>query len=109
LIHTHVEQYIIPLLNTYVCEKQLYTVANNDVCNYGLLEESYIGGLELLEDSDTASSQDDCEFSVQIGTMLKVDGALEEAALCLQHAESFTICPTFHDGSEQGLKTLVPV
>jgi hypothetical protein len=90
LVHTQVEQYVIPLLNAYVRDKQLHTIANNAVRIYGLLEELYIGGLELLEDSDTTSSQDDCGFSVQVGTLPEVDGALEEAALCLQHAESYT-------------------
>ena len=89
LVHTHVEQYVIPLLNQYVRDKQLHTIASNAQRIYGLLEERYISGLELLEDSDVASSQDDCGFSVQVGTMSQVDGALEEAALCLQHAESY--------------------
>lgn len=90
LVHTHVERYVIPLLNAYVRDKQLHTIANNAQRIYGMLEERYIGGLESLDDSDATSSQDDCGFSVQVGTLPEVDGALEEAALCLQHAESYT-------------------
>ncbi|KAL3908410.1 MAG: hypothetical protein SGILL_008492 [Bacillariaceae sp.] len=33
---------------------------------------------------------DDAGFSTQVGTLADVDASLEEAALCLQHAESYT-------------------
>ena len=39
---------------------------------------------------DGGGSQDDAGFSTEVGTLADVDASLEEAALCLQHAESYT-------------------
>ena len=44
------------------------------------------GGGGMAHDSDL----DDCGFAEQVGTLADVDAAMEEAALCLQHAESYT-------------------
>jgi hypothetical protein len=44
-----------------------------------------------MSEGDDAEENDDPEFLSQVSTLLDVDVAMEEAALCLQHAESYTI------------------
>lgn len=89
LVHSSVETHVIPLLQQYVRDHQLHTIANHAQRIYTELEERYIGGmLQILSEED--SQEDDCGFSTQVGTLPQVDAALEEAALCLQHAESYT-------------------
>jgi hypothetical protein len=83
LVHAQVEVYVIPLLSQYIRDSQLHTISHHAQEIYPKLEEKLIGGLQ--DDDD-----DDAGFGTLVGTMSQVNGALEEAALLLQHAESYT-------------------
>ena len=92
LIHVQVEQAVIPLFHFYFQDRQLNAVARNSQRIYSLLEERYVGRLDSLISSGEESltnDMDDCGFRMEVGTLADVDGAMEEAALCLQHAESY--------------------
>lgn len=91
LVHAQVEQHVVPLFHLYVSDRQLNVVARNSQRIYNLLEDKYVGSHTNLEEesSSLTMDMDDCGFSVEVGGLSDVDGALEEAALCLQHAESF--------------------
>jgi hypothetical protein len=99
LVHVQVEQGVGPIFQTFVDERQLNLVARNAQRIYALLEARYSGrsGMDVLgqDDSDVGGSgsltedMDDCGFSVEVGTLADVDAAMEEAALCLQHTESY--------------------
>ena len=85
LVHVQVEQTVGPLFQAYIRSRQLGTCAQNSHRIYSLLEERY-SGLATADDTDEL---DDCGFSNEVGTLADVDTAMEEAALCLQHAESY--------------------
>jgi hypothetical protein len=92
LIHVQVEQAVIPLFHFYFQDRQLNAVARNSQRIYSLLEERYVGRLDSLlssGDESLTNDMDDCGFRMEVGTLADVDGAMEEAALCLQHAESY--------------------
>jgi hypothetical protein len=89
LIHAQVEQAVSPLFQAYSESRQLSTSARNSQHIYALLEERYNGRQDFTsQDADT--DLDDCGFSSQVGSLSDVDSSMEEAALCLQHAESYT-------------------
>ena len=92
LVHVQVEQAVVPLFQYYIQDRQLTTVARNAQRIYSLLEERYVGRLDAVAGTDESltSELDDCGFSMEVGTLADVDGAMEEAALCLQHAESYS-------------------
>ena len=87
LIHIQVEKAVQPLFQAYIKSRQLGTCANNSQRIYGVLEERYSSG--MLNDGDD-EERDDAGFSQEVGSLADVDRAMEEAALCLQHAESYT-------------------
>jgi uncharacterized membrane protein YgcG len=88
LVHVQVEQAVQPLFDNYVQSRQLAHCSNQAQLIYGLLEERYSGGgLVVVDDDD---DHDDCGFSSQVGSLADVDASMEEAALCLQHGESYT-------------------
>ena len=93
LIHVQVEQAVGPLFQTYISDRQLNTSAESAQEVYSLLEERYAGRGEFggHHSGDTSDQLDmeDCGFSVHVGTLADVDSAMEEAALCIQHAESY--------------------
>jgi hypothetical protein len=92
LVHAQVEQVAIPLFQFYFQDRQLPVVARNSQRIYSLLEDRYVGRLDSLASSTEESltqDMDDCGFRMEVGTLADVDGAMEEAALCLQHAESY--------------------
>lgn len=92
LVHVQVEHAVVPLFQFYIQDRQLHVVARNSQRIYQLLEERYVGRLDSIaatEDSLT-NDMDDCGFSMEVGSLADVDGAMEEAALCLQHAESYS-------------------
>ena len=90
LVHILVEQAIIPLFQFYVSDRQLNVVARTSQRIYQLLEEKYVGRLDAMtQEGSLTQDMDDCGFEVEIGSLADVDGAMEEAALCLQHAESY--------------------
>lgn len=96
LIHFQVEKFAIPLFQQYARDRNLQSVARNAHHVYDILEDRYAGGTDSLvndganDDEDAAGSGNDCGFSVEVGSMADVDAAMEEVALCLQHAESYT-------------------
>jgi conserved oligomeric Golgi complex subunit 4 len=90
LVHIQVEQAIVPLFQYYVSDRQLNVVARTSQRIYQLLEEKYVGRLDAMtQEGPLTQDMDDCGFEVEIGSLADVDGAMEEAALCLQHAESY--------------------
>ena len=91
LIHVQVEQAVGPLFQTYISDRQLSTSAENSQRIYSMLEERYGGRGEFggHHGGDGQSDVEDCGFSVHVGTLADVDSAMEEAALCIQHAESY--------------------
>lgn len=91
LVHVQVEQAVIPLFHFYFQDRQLPVVAKNSQRIYSLLEERYVGRIDSLSSADESltNDMDDCGFRMEVGTLADVDGAMEEAALCLQHAESY--------------------
>jgi hypothetical protein len=103
LVHVQVEQAVGPLFQAYLQSRQLATSSRNAQQIYGLLEERYSGRGDFGNDgggghnnnnnnnnNNGGEENDDCGFSSQVGTLSDVDAAMEEAALCLQHAESYT-------------------
>jgi hypothetical protein len=84
LIHLQVEQAVTPLFQAYMDSRQLNSCASNSQRIYGLMEERYSG---LASEDD---EMDDCGFAQEVGSLSDVDSAMEEAALLLQHAESYT-------------------
>lgn len=111
LVHVQVEHNVIPIFQTYVSDRQLRNVAQNANRIYALMERKFTGGgvssdhatsslLLVPEETDETNhsinnnnnanlDMDDCGFAVDVGSLADVDGAMEEAALCLQHTESY--------------------
>lgn len=107
LVNVQVEQTVLPLFDNYLSTRQLARSSRNAQSIYGVLEARYTSGtggggsgsaLDYLGaagelgggSSGGADSFDDAGFSTQVGSLADVDTSLEEAALCLQHAESYT-------------------
>ncbi|KAL3935765.1 MAG: hypothetical protein SGBAC_008778 [Bacillariaceae sp.] len=86
LVHLQVEQAVSPLFQKYIQTKQLAVSSNNAQRIYEALEDKYKSASGHMDDGDL---QDDCGFSTLVGSLADVDAAMEEAALCLQHAESY--------------------
>lgn len=84
LVHVQLEQAVTPLFHEYIRSRQLNVCSKNAQRVYTLLENRYSGGLPAEEDLD------DCGFASQVGALGDVDAAMEEAALLIQHAESYT-------------------
>jgi conserved oligomeric Golgi complex subunit 4 len=89
LIHVQVERAVGPLFQSYISNRQLATSAENSQRVYAMLEERYGGRSDFGHDDSAQSDLDDCGFSSHVGTLSDVDSAMEEAALCIQHSESY--------------------
>jgi len=93
LVHVTVEQFVLPLLQDYQTAKQFDSVSRNAEQIAAGLEERYGTGRGggLIDDHSGSADvdADDCGFSSTIGTLQDVDAAMDEAALCLQHSESY--------------------
>lgn len=87
LVHVQVEESVLPLLDLYQNDRQLQSVSRNAQRIYAALEERYTG--RSLVDESENDEDDDCGFSVHIGSLVDTDGAMEETALCIQHTESY--------------------
>ncbi|CAB9497309.1 Golgi complex subunit 4 [Seminavis robusta] len=86
LVHVQVEQHVLPLFQKYIETRELPLVSQSAQRISGVLEDKYSGrGLDY-----DGEDEDDCGFASEVGTLADVDAAMEEAALCLQHAESYT-------------------
>jgi hypothetical protein len=114
LVHLQVQQTAVALLEQFQRAQKLAGTSRQATRIYAALEERYAGTSHRLTDDDDCSdddddddmggghnnnngrndnshmNQDDCGFSTQVGTLSDVDASLEEAALCIQHAESYT-------------------
>jgi len=84
LVQLHVEQAVSPLFQAYIKTRQLGLSSKNAQRVYVLLEDRYSGGIPV------EAEPDDCGFASQVGTLADVDAAMEETALLIQHAESYT-------------------
>ena len=84
LVHVQVEQAVSPLFQEYIRSRQLRVCSKNAQQVYVLLEDRYSGGLAAEAETD------DCGFSSKVGALADVDAAMEETALLIQHAESYT-------------------
>ena len=87
LVHVQVEQAVSPLFQAYIRSRQLSVCSRNAQQVYVAIEGRYSAGSRFSHDED---DEDDCGFASQVGTLADVDAAMEEAALLLQHAESYT-------------------
>lgn len=85
LIHAQVEQTVCPLFQDYIQSRQLAVSSHNAQSVYEALEDRY---RSAVMDEDVLD--DDCGFATKVGSLADVDSAMEEAALCLQHTESYT-------------------
>lgn len=91
LVHLQVEQAVSPLFAQYVQTRQLAVSSNHAQRIYQALEVKYKSSPGYLQVEENENwHQDDCGFAQKVGSLADVDAALEEAALCLQHAESYT-------------------
>jgi hypothetical protein len=96
LVHGEVEQVVLPLLEQYQKDRQLTAVYNRAQQIYAALEERYTGRAIMDHNKRTSDDPaiddeeaDDCNFSVAIGSLSDADAAMEEAARCIQSAESY--------------------
>lgn len=87
LVQTQVEESVLPIIRKYQKDRQLGKVSRNAGHVYAALEDSYTG--RGLVDEGGHGDEDDCGFFASIGSMNDVNAAMEEAAMCMQHAESY--------------------
>ena len=99
LVNVQIEDAVLPLFDKYVSSRQLERSSRNAQRIYNVLEsrlaseaiETNIGGGTTATGSDFSQDNiDDSGFSTEIGSLADVDASMEEAVLCLQHAESYT-------------------
>lgn len=100
LVNVQIEDTVLPLFEEYISSRQLGRSSRNSQRIYGVLESRLvsegvggngggIGGVPVGGSSGSPSF-DDAGFSTEIGSLADVDTSMEEAVLCLQHAESYT-------------------
>jgi hypothetical protein len=92
LVHVQVEEAVLPLLEQYQVDRQLAAVSSRAHQIYAALEERYTGRQSTVDDGVDVSQNDeadDCGFSTFIGSLSDADSAMEEAARCIQHSESY--------------------
>lgn len=113
LVNVQVEQAVLPLFQNYLQSRQLArssasaqrvyarlearygSMANNSGSTGGGVSAYMMGGVgggssDSGDGNVNASGVDDAGFSTLVGSLADVDASMEEAALCLQHAESYT-------------------
>lgn len=102
LVNVQIEDTILPLFEQYVSSRQLGHSSRNAQRIYNVLETRLaseavegnrgggIGGATASGSGGSQDSLDDAGFSTEIGSLADVDSSMEEAVLCLQHAESYT-------------------
>lgn len=82
LVHTQCTSAVVPLWQEYRKQKQWSAVSRKASQIAAVLQDRYTTGM----DDDL---EDDAGFSQQIGSLSDVDASLEEAAVVVQHAESY--------------------
>lgn len=109
LVNVQVEQAVLPLFESYLQKRQLARSSTSAQRVYERLEarfgegstgsSDFAGGVSAYMMGSSADggdsigsggSTDDAGFSTLVGSLADVDASMEEAALCLQHAESYT-------------------
>ncbi len=98
LVNVQIEDAVLPLFDDYVSSRQLGRSSRNAQHIYNILEsrlaseavEMNIGGTNAGGSAASQDNIDDSGFSTEIGSLSDVDASMEEAVLCLQHAESYT-------------------
>ena len=110
LVNVQVEQAVLPLFESYLQKRQLARSSSSAQRVYERLEARFGAGSDGSSDitggvsaymmggssADSGDSgvggggMDDAGFSTLVGSLADVDASMEEAALCLQHAESYT-------------------
>jgi len=92
LVNVKVEDTILPLFEQYVSSRQLERSSRNAQRIYGLLENRLASGAVEGGGGGARNGDgfDDVGFSTDVGSLADVDTSMEEAVLCLQHAESYT-------------------
>ena len=96
LVNVQIEETILPLFEQYVYSRQLGRSSRNAQRIYNVLEGRLVS--EAVDGNTSGSvggssaqdTLDDSGFSTEIGSLADVDASMEEAVLCLQHAESYT-------------------
>jgi conserved oligomeric Golgi complex subunit 4 len=87
LVHVKTESAVLPIIQQYQRDRQLPRVARTATKIYAALEERLTG--RGLVDESGSEDETDCGFQQQIGSLADVDAAMEEAAMCIQHSESY--------------------
>jgi conserved oligomeric Golgi complex subunit 4 len=87
LVQVQVEEAVLPVISRYQRDRQLSKVSRNAGQIYAALEDTYTG--RGLVDETEDGEGDDCGFSTSIGSLSDVNAAMEETAMCIQHAESY--------------------
>jgi len=102
LVNVQIEDAILPLFEQYISSRQLGRSSRNAQRIYNDLETKLesesvegniggsIGGATANGSDSSQDNLDDAGFSTEIGSLADVDASMEEAVLCLQHAESYT-------------------
>lgn len=98
LVNVQIEDTVLPLFDEYVSSRQLGRSSRNAQRIYNILEsrlaseavEINMGGTNAGGGAASHDNVDDSGFSTEIGSLSDVDASMEEAVLCLQHAESYT-------------------
>jgi len=102
LVNVRIEDSILPLFEQYISSRQLERSSRNALRIYNELETRLAsetignnvgGGIGVVSAGGRGGFQDsidDAGFSTDIGSLADVDASMEEAVLCLQHAESYT-------------------
>ena len=95
LVNVQIEDAVLPLFDQYVSSRQLGRSSRNAQRIYNVLESRLASeAVETNRDGGGSSGSqdhiDDSGFSTEIGSLADVDASMEEAVLCLQHAESYT-------------------
>ena len=102
LVNVQIEDSILPRFEQYISSRQLRRSSHNAQRIYNELEARLaseavegnngggIGGVTAGGSGGPQDNIDDSGFSTEIGSLADVDASMEEAVLCLQHAESYT-------------------
>mmetsp|Transcript_22587 Transcript_22587/g.53399 ORF Transcript_22587/g.53399 Transcript_22587/m.53399 type:complete len:976 (+) Transcript_22587:117-3044(+) len=110
LVNVQVEEAVLPLFSSYLQNRQLARSSTSAQRVYERLEarfgsgsagtSDFAGGVSAYmmgggsadsgDSSGTGGTMDDAGFSTLVGSLADVDASMEEAALCLQHAESYS-------------------
>lgn len=102
LVNAQIEGTILPRFEHYISSRQLGRSSRNALRIYDVLETRLsseavegttgigIGGVTVNGSGGSQDNLDDAGFSTEIGSLADVDASMEEAVLCLQHAESYT-------------------